>query len=377
MHKRTWAQIDLDALRHNYRIADRLGSRVMPVIKANAYGHGVVACARALMDEGADCFAVACLSEAITLRDHGILGDILILGYTSPEEFSDVVDRDIVQTVMCVEYAQQLADYAKGQGGCARVHIKLDTGMARLGLLGRSKEDVEGCAEQVCRICGMSGLRVEGIYTHFAMADVPNTAFTERQMAMFTAIVWRAESMGAVLPIKHCANSGAIINHPEFKWDMVREGIMLYGEKPDLSCPDIGLMPVMSVKSVVAACSVLRKGEPIGYGGTYVAQEDMRVAVIPIGYADGYRRELSNRGWVSINGCHCPIVGRVCMDQLMVNIRECPKVEVGDEVCVIGGDGPSMAELAQLCQTISYELLCGISPRVPRVYMSNGKIIKM
>ena len=375
MNKRNWAVVDLDALQHNFKLTSDLGVRVMPVIKADAYGHGAVFCAKALEEVGADIFAVACLDEAMELRRAGIQADILILGYTDPDNFEILIREKIIQTVMSVAYAQRLSAAAAHQK--ARVHIKLDTGMARLGLSARRMEECESCAADIVRICKMSGLSVEGVFTHFAVSDVPEQPFTQAQADRFAHAVALAEAAGAVLPLKHCANSGAIINHPSLCWDMVRQGIMLYGEKPDEACPDIGLRPVMTIKSKVTACSILRKGETVSYGRTFTAQADTPIAVISIGYADGYGRALSNRGWISIQGKRCPIVGRVCMDQMMVDISACPDVSVGQEVTVIGGDGPSFSELAQACGTIHYELLCAISARVPRVYVRDGKIVEV
>ena len=375
MNKRTWAVVDLDALQHNFKLACDLGVRVMPVIKADAYGHGAVLCAKALGEVGADIFAVACLDEALELRRAGIRSDILIIGYTHPDNFATVIREGIIQTVMSVEYAQLLSAAATEQK--ARVHIKLDTGMARLGLSARCLDECESCAADMVDIGKLPGLSVEGVFTHFAVSDVPEQPFTHEQADRFARAVTLAEAAGAVLSIKHCANSGAIINHPSLRWDMVRQGIMLYGEKPDDSCPDVDLRPVMTVKSTVAACSILRKGETVSYGRTYTAGKDLPIAVISIGYADGYFRTLSNRGWVSIKGHRCPIVGRVCMDQLMVDISACPDIKPGQEVSVIGGDGPSFSELADMCGTINYELLCAISARVPRVYVRNGKIIEV
>ena len=375
MNKRTWSSVDLDALQHNFKLAQNLGVRVMPVIKADAYGHGAVVCAKALGEVGADVFAVASLDEALELRRAGIKSDILILGYTDPDNFETLIREEIIQTVMSVEYAQLLSASAKNQK--ARVHIKLDTGMARLGLSARRMGECESCAADIVSICRMSGLSVEGVFTHFAVADMPEQAFTQEQAECFVRAVTLAQEAGAVLPIRHCANSGAIINYPSLRWDMVRQGIMLYGEKPDDSCPDVDLRPVMTVKSTVAACSILRKGETVSYGRTYTAEKDVPIAVISIGYADGYLRALSNRGWVSIKGHRCPIVGRVCMDQMMVDISACPDIKPGQEVSVIGGDGPSFSELAHMCGTINYELLCAISARVPRVYVRDGKIVEV
>jgi len=374
MNKRTWAEIDLDALVHNYKLANAVHPHVMPVIKADAYGHGACICAKTLVEAGADRFAVSCMDEALELRQAGIEADILILGYTAPENFDRLIEHDITQTVMSVAYAESLSHAAQKQHATVKVHIKLDTGMARLGLCVRKTEEVEQAAADVARICRMDGLQVEGIFTHFAVSDLPDQAFTKQQQTLFSSVVERVEKGGLSIPVKHCANSGAILNHPDYGFDMVRQGIMLYGEKPDDSCPDIGLRSVMTLKSVVAFCSVLRADETVSYGRTYTADRDIPIAVISVGYADGYRRALSGKGWVSINGCRCPIVGRVCMDQMMVDISNCPQVVQGQEVTVMGGDGPSMTELAEMCDTINYELMCAISVRVPRVYIRDGKI---
>lgn len=374
MNKRTWAEIDLDALVHNYHIAKAADAHVMPVIKADAYGHGACICAKTLVEAGADRFAVSCMDEALELRQAGITADILILGYTAPDSFDRLIEQGITQTVMSVEYAQALSDAAQAKKAMVKVHVKLDTGMARLGLCVRKAQEVEQAAADVARICQMDGLQVEGIFTHFAVSDLPDQDFTKQQEKLFAAVIEQVEMNGFSIPIKHCANSGAILNHPEYRFDMVRQGIMLYGEKPDGSCPDVGLRPVMTLKSMVAFCSVLRAEETVSYGRTYTADRDIPIAVISVGYADGYRRALSGKGWVSINGCRCPIIGRVCMDQMMVDISNCPDVKQGQEVTVMGGDGPSMNELAQICDTINYELMCAISVRVPRVYIRNGKI---
>lgn len=377
MNKRTWAVIDLDALTHNFILArNSSGVRVMPVVKADAYGHGASACAQALTAAGADAFAVSCVDEAIELRRAGITADLLILGYTSPDSFDELIEEGLTQTVMSVSYAKALSDAATVRGARVKIHIKLDTGMARLGLCVRHEADVAACAADIAAICALDGLNVEGIFTHFAVSDLPSQEFTAAQADRFAKTVALAQELGANIPIKHCANSGAILNHPELHWDMVREGIMLYGEKPDIACPDPGLQSVMTLKSIVASKSILHAGETVSYGRTFTAKQDIPIAVIPVGYADGYARALSNRGWVSTDGHRCPIVGRVCMDQMMVDISDCPDVTPGQEVTLIGGDGPSLTELAELCGTINYELMCAISARVPRVYVSSGKIVR-
>ena len=376
MNKRTWAVIDLDALQHNFALAKSISkARVMPVIKADAYGHGAIVCARTLVEAGADIFAVSCIDEALELRRAGIKCELLVLGYVAPESFDLLMEESITQTVMSVEYARKLSSVADKQGKKIRVHIKLDTGMGRLGLYARNEGAIDACTAEICEICSLPALEVEGIYTHFAVSDIPGQDFTHQQAQLFDKIIECAERRGCVISIKHCANSGAIFNHLDVSLDMVRQGIMLYGEKPDSSCPALDLKSVMTLKSVVAFCGVLHKGETVSYGRTFTAPKDMKIAVIPVGYADGYNRALSNQGWVSIKGVKCPIVGRVCMDQMMVDISDCPDIEQGQEVSLIGGEGPSFTELADMCQTINYELMCAIGVRVPRMYVKGGKTV--
>mgnify|MGYP004458960147 FL=1 len=377
MNKRTWAVVDIDALKQNYNLARSLvGVRVMPVIKADAYGHGAVLCAEALCEAGADALSVSCVDEAIELRRAGIRAELLILGYTAPESFSVLLEDRITQTVMSVEYARALSDFARARGERARAQIKLDTGMGRLGLFDREDWAAQDCAKEVLEICALEGLSVGGIFTHFASSDVAGDDFTQQQADRFQKTVRLAEEAGAILPVKHCSNSGAILNCPQLHADLVREGIMLYGYTPDPSCPDPGLRPVMELKSVLAFRSVLRAGETVSYGRTFRAERDLPIGVVPVGYADGYPRALSNRAWVTIGGKKCPIVGRVCMDQMMVDLSEAPDAPVGAEVTLFGGDGPSCPELAELAGTIHYELLCALAARVPHLYLRGGKIVE-
>lgn len=375
-YKRTWAQIDLDALVKNYEIAKERsgGAAVMPIIKADAYGHGAIFVAEALEEVGANYFAVSCLDEALQLREVGINAGILILGYTDPAGFEILMEKDITQTLPSVDYAKQLSDCAKKANKTAKVHIKIDTGMARLGLDAREEERLCECAKDVKTIIELPNIYVEGIFTHFATADIPNDAFCTYQGDLFGKLISLLEAESSKIEIKHTSNSGGIINHPEIKYNMVRQGIMLYGGYPDESCPDIGLTPVMEFKTLVAHKSVVRKGQSVSYGRTFFAERDFPCAVLPVGYADGYFRTLSNKASVCINGILCPIVGRVCMDQMMVDISEIPDVKIGDEVTLFGGASKiSAADLARAAGTINYELLCAVGRRVPRIYYRDGK----
>ncbi len=375
MKRRIWAQIDLDALKENYHTAQTLaGVKVMPVVKSDAYGHGAVHCARTLAEAGADRFAVDNIDEALELRAAGIEADILIFGYTPPNGLRTPAAGGLTQCVMSLEYAKELSSTLRG-GHPVRVHIKLDTGMARLGLYLRDTVAVESCAQQILQISCLPGLMLEGVYSHFAAADEPDSAFTVRQAELFDAALTRARALGVHIPICHCANSAGIINFPQYRYDMVREGIMLYGQSPGNNCRPVKLRPVMEVRSRVIFTSRIFPGETVGYGRSYTALHEIPVAVLSAGYADGYLRTLSGCGRVLVGRALCPVIGRVCMDQLMVDISAAGRVSVGDEAVLLGGSGPDCGELAAAAGTISYELLCSIGNRVERVYMHKGKRI--
>ncbi len=370
-NKRTWAQIDLNAIKHNYELAVKLSGNkeVMPVIKANAYGHGAGKIGLYLEKLGVKHFAVAALDEAIELRNAGVTAQILILGATLPEYFEKVLQYDVIQTVASKEAAIKLNDVAAKLGVNAQVHIKVDTGMARIGFDARNEVAVKNAAKEISEVAKLSNLVLDGIYTHFATADIPDDEFALKQHRLFALLVDNIENNGIFIPHKHVSNSGDIINYPNNKYDMVREGIILYGYLPDKQSKPYDFKPAMTVYSVVSHISQIRKGETIGYGRTYIAEKDLTVAVIPIGYADGYPRSLSNKGEMLINGTLCKILGRVCMDQTMVDISGMD-VKIGDLVTVLGVSPALTADdIADMTDTISYEVLCDISPRVVRTYV--------
>ncbi len=369
--KRTWAQIDLNAIKHNYELAKRLSGNkeVMPVIKANAYGHGAVKVGLFLEKLGAKQFAVAALDEAIELRNGGIKAQILILGAILPEQFSKVLEYNIIQTVASLEAAQLLSSEAVRLNKNAKVHIKADTGMARIGFDARNDDALLRAVEDISFVSTLPGLEIDGIFTHFATADIPNDSFAKEQHRLFSLLVQKLTERGVEIPHKHISNSGSIINYPNNEFDTVREGIVLYGYLPDKKSIECDFRPVMTVCSVVSHISHIRKGETIGYGRTFTAPEDMKVAVIPIGYADGYPRLLSGQGKMLINGKLCSVLGRVCMDQTMVDISGMD-VNIGDRVIVLGDySGLSAEDIADVTGTISYEILCDISSRVVRTYV--------
>ena len=357
-YQRVYAEVDPGAIKHNLiTIKERVGKKLLVVIKANAYGHGAMQVAQSVKDI-ADYFAVATIEEAIKLREDNITNPILILGYVSPEYFDDLVKYDIEQTVFDYESACLLAKV----GG--KAHIAIDTGMGRIGFMPNDES-----LQVIKRIYELEGIKIEGIFTHFATADEKDKAFAKSQLEIFTSFVKKLEEAGVVIPTKHIANSAAIIDLPDAALDMVRCGIITYGLKPSGDVGDIDIKPALKLKTHVVNVKKVPKGTPISYGRTYVTDDERVIATIPVGYADGYPRALSNKGRVVINGQYAPITGRVCMDQFMVDVTDIPSVKVGDEVSLI--DSMVTAdEIARIEGTINYETVCKISDRVPRIYIN-------
>jgi len=367
---RTWAEVSLGNLEHNYRDlrACAPDSKFLGTVKANAYGHGAVPVARRLVELGADYLAVACLDEAAALRQAGIAAPILILGYTQPALADEVVALDVTQTVFTPELARALSDAAGAAGKRARVHLKADTGMSRLGVLAH---DPEAAAKELEALCALPHLEPEGIFTHFANAD-GDEGYTMLQFTRFLDVLKELEEKyGRTFEIRHCAASAAVLNYPCTHMDMVRPGIALYGCYPDPSCEGLdgpGLRPVMSLYSRVAAVRDFPPDTPVSYGCTAsFGLDGGRLAVLPIGYADGLHRMLSNEGGVWLDGERRPIMGRVCMDMCMVGLPGSSGVKRGDVAEVFGPRLP-IERQAGTAGTISYELLCAVAPRVPRIY---------
>ena len=367
---RAWAEISLSDLEHNYRAlrACAPDSRFLGVVKADAYGHGALPVARKLEALGADYLAVACLAEGQELRRGGVTAPILILGATPPELAAEVVDGGFTQALFDPELAGALSRAAGARGGQARVHIKVDTGMSRLGVLAH---DGAAGADAVERLCALPHLEAEGIFTHFADAD-GNEAYTMLQFTRFLDVLEALrEKYGRTFAIRHCAASAAVLHYPCTHLDMIRPGIALYGCYPDPSCEGLdgpGLKPVMALKCRVAAVRELPGNTPVSYGCTArFSEEGGRVAVLPVGYADGLHRVLSNEGSVFLAGQPRPIMGRVCMDMCMAALDEGAEVKPGDVAELFGPHLPVEIPAA-LAGTISYELLCAVAPRVPRLY---------
>lgn len=367
---RTWAEISLGNLEHNYRDlrACAPDSRFLGTVKANAYGHGAVPVARRLVELGTDYLAVACLEEAAELRKAGIAAPVLILGYTPPELAAEAVDLDVTQGVFTPELAKALSEAAGAAGKRAKIHLKADTGMSRLGVL---DHDPEAAAKELAQLCALPHLEPEGVFTHFANAD-GDEEYTMVQFTRFLDVLKELEeTYGRTFEIRHCAASAAVLNYPCTHMDMVRPGIALYGCYPDPSCEGLdgpGLRPVMSLYSRVAAVRDFPPGTPVSYGCTAsFGPQGGRTAVLPIGYADGLHRVLSNESGVWLDGQVRPIMGRVCMDMCMVGLDESANVKPGDAAEVFGPHLP-VERHAELAGTISYELLCAVAPRVPRIY---------
>lgn len=369
---RTWAEISLENLEHNYWSlrACAPDSKFLGTVKANAYGHGAIQVARYLEGElGVDYLAVACLDEAAQLRQAGITAPILILGYTQPGLAAEVVDLNVTQAVFGPELARALSEAAGAAGKRAKIHLKVDTGMSRLGVLGC---DPAAAAKELAGLCALPHLKVEGIFTHFANAD-GDEGYTMLQFTRFLDVLDELEQKySRTFEIRHCAASAAVLNYPCTHMDMVRPGIALYGHYPDPSCEGLdgpGLKPVMALYSRVAAVREFPGGTPVSYGCTAsLGGRGGRLAVLPIGYADGLHRVLSNESGVWLDGECRPIMGRVCMDMCMIGLGPGANVKPGDVAEVFGPHLP-VERQAETAGTISYELLCAVAPRVPRIYL--------
>jgi len=378
--KRTWAEINLDNLRYNCEQLKGMlkdGVALMAVIKADAYGHGDVEVANAIA-EFADWFAVSNLMEAKRLRRAGISKPVLILGYTPVENCTDLFEMGITQTVLGSDYAKELSDAAVGAGITVDVHIKVDTGMSRIGF---SAVDTDECVSQIERAVYLPGLKATGIFTHFAVADEDSERsqkFTEMQHDRFSDVIWSLQKKGIDFDRVHCCNSAAMVFIPSYHHTMVRPGIVLYGCSPNgKPIEEMDLRPVMTLKTAVSLVKTVKAGETVGYGRKFTAASDMKVATVAVGYADGYPRVLSNRGYAFVNDTVVPIVGNICMDQMMLDVSAVD-VKEGDQVILFGEGSPiGVDNVAALAGTINYEILCGISRRVERVYIRDGKEVSV
>ncbi len=373
MQMRTWAEISLPNIEHNFKaMKARLnpGTRFLGVVKADAYGHGALRVAALLQELGCDYLGVACIDEALALRAHGITLPILIMGYTSPRFLNELVDNNLTQTIYSTDIAEAFSAAAQSAGKTLKAHLKIDSGMGRLGFTCHGGRDP---LPEIRRILELPGLYFEGIFSHFAVADVCGDPFTQTQFEDFKRFVDRLEkSAGVQFEIKHCANSGGMVNYDWSYFDMVRPGIMLYGLYPDKETGGIELRPAMELKTRIAQVKDFEAGDTVSYGRIYTVPSRQRLAVITIGYADGLHRVLSGKIDVLVHGRRARQVGNICMDMCMIDVSHIPDVKEGDVVTIFGRDGDGfipVEELAGLAGTISWELLCAVSPRVSRVYL--------
>ena len=374
--KRTWADISMDNLSHNYHLLRShipADCRFLGVVKADAYGHGAVPVSRQLVDLGADYLAVSNLEEAVQLRRSYIRLPILILGYTPAFYAEDMVDMGIRQEVHSLEYAKQLAEALAGTGKRLKIHIKLDTGMSRLGFFACEGAETY---DEVRQIAAMECFVLEGVFTHFPVADSldpADQAATAAQFAAFTAMTEALAAAGIQFKLRHCCNSAATLLYPAYALDMVRPGIATYGVSPSEELAGrFALRPLMSLRTTISQIRPFEAGKGISYGWSYTTPEPRTIAVLAIGYADGLARSLSNRISFLLHGKKIPVVGRICMDMCMVDVTDVPEARVGDVVTVFGSDGDAaipVDELARLTGTIPYETLCGINKRTPRFYL--------
>ena len=377
---RIQADIDLDAFRFNLDSIKKNineNTQIITVLKADGYGHGAVPLAKeAEKEERVWGIAVATVEEALELRRGGIKKPLLILGYTYQEDYDLIAAEELRPTVFKLSMAQELSRAALRKNKTVKIHIKIDTGMSRIGY-----RDLEKSVPEILEISRLPGLEIEGLFTHFARADEREKAPAYQQLEKYQAFQKALKEAGLKIPLCHCSNSAGIIRMPEANMDAVRAGIILYGLYPseEVEKEPVPLKPLMTLKSHIAYIKTLEPGVQISYGGTYTTQKETRVATIPVGYADGYARSLSNKGWVLIRGKKAPVLGRVCMDQFMVDVTDIPEARELDEVMLLGKSQDqqiTMEELGELSGRFNYEFACCISKRVPRIYFKGGKAIE-
>jgi len=374
-----WAEVNLDNLAHNMREIRKISKSkdIIAVIKADGYGHGALDIAPTLLENGATKIAVAVLNEAIELRRGGIKAPIIILGFTPPSLIDMLLRYDIEQTVYSYELAKEISNMAQKKNKKAKIHIALDTGMGRIGFLPNDES-----IEDVYKISKLPNIIIEGLYSHFSTADEEDKTYTELQLKKFNEFYDKLIKKGIKINIRHIANSAAIIDLPKSHFEAVRPGIILYGYYPseEVSREKINLKPVMSLKTNIVHIKKLPAGEYIGYGRKFKTNRESIIATLPVGYADGYTRFLFEKAKVIINGSFAPVVGRICMDQCMVDVTDIKNVQLGDEVILLGEKDNlkfDADDIAKLIGTINYEVTCMISKRVPRVYLKSGKVIKI
>ena len=373
---RSWAEISIDALKYNYnsiRGALNPTTKIMSVVKADAYGHGYAECCKALLECGTDSFAVATLSEAKQVRK---ISDkpILILGAVQCNEFDELIKNDIMPAISDEVECKKLSESAQKASKTVKIHVKIDTGMSRLGF---SAVD-GGTVDKIIGISNLPNIEIDGIFSHFACADERDKSYTYMQFDRFMQLLNELDARGVKIPVRHIANSAAIIMYPEMQLDMVRPGIILYGYYPsdEVDKSKVLLKPVMSLKSRITLIKEREKGVGVSYGKEYITDRKTKIATVPVGYADGYVRALAKKAKMEVKGIAVPVLGRICMDQCMIDVTNVNNINTGDEVTVFGDGQITADSIASWMNSISYEVLCLVSRRIPRIYKEGGRIIK-
>lgn len=370
----------MDAIAHNMREIRKItnpSSQIMAVVKADAYGHGFLEVTRTLLENGADRLAVAVLQEGKQLRSRGVTVPILILGASGNDSIEDLINFDITPSVFTYEFAKALSYEAERKEKVTKIHIKIDTGMSRIGYL--AGDDNEEIADEIIKISRLPYIEIEGIFSHFAASDEYDASYTHLQFDRFTDVCRRLENKGLNIPIKHICNSAGIMMYPEMHLDMVRPGVILYGMYPsdEVDKSRLDLIPAMTLKSTITHVKEVEAGRGVSYGREYITNGVTKIATVPIGYADGYLRRLAKEGKMIVNGVKAPIIGRICMDQCMIDVTNVNNTDRGDEVIIFGREGVTIDDLAKWLDTINYEVACVIGKRIPRIYTKNGKAVKV
>lgn len=374
-----WAEIDLDAIAYNTRnIKKLIGDKdLIAVVKANCYGHGVIDIIPTLLENGVSRFAVAMISEALEIRDNKITAPVMILGFTPLYLGEELINNNIEQTVYDLDYARELSKIALTLNKKAKIHIAIDTGMGRIGFLPNEKS-----IDNITEICSLEGIEVIGIFTHFSTSDEKDKEYSHEQFTKMLSVMDTLKKRGIDIPLKHVANSGAIIDLPDTYLDAVRAGIILYGYYPsdEIDKNNLALKPALTLKATITNVKTLEKDMYVSYGRTFKTSNETIVATIPVGYADGYLRKLAENGKVIIKGEFAPIIGRICMDQFMIDVTNIPDVKIGDEVILLGeknGLKYNADDMAKKLDTINYEVTCMLKSRLPRVYIKDAHIINV
>jgi alanine racemase len=379
MDKRAWAEVDLDAIAHNMQKIREItnpNSQIMAVVKADAYGHGFMEVAKTLLENGADRLAVAVLQEGKQLRSRGVDVPILILGASNEESVEDLINFDITPSVFDYEFAKALSYMAEKKEKVTKIHIKIDTGMSRIGFV--ATEDNDAIVDEIVRISRLPYIEIEGIFSHFATSDEADGEYTFLQYNRFMDVVKKLEDKGVKIPIKHICNSAAIMMYPQMHLDMVRPGVILYGMYPsdEVDKSRLDLIPAMTLKARISHVKEVEAGRGVSYGKEYITDKVTKIATVPIGYADGYLRRIAKEGKMIVDGQKVPIIGRICMDQCMIDVTNVHNINKGDEAIIFGREGVTVDDLARWLGTINYEVSCLIGKRIPRIYTKNGEAVK-